>query len=271
MPRQTFQVPKFKTKDDPELWLYRYDKASKMNGWDNDTMLKFVDSSFNYSLQLWFMQQDFKNWDKFKVTFLSKFSKKVNLGKIVMELLNFKMKKNESSEDYVTRFETKRNIYNREVYRRSQKDNINPKEDVKTNVSETTNTETVKPRIIVDAEFVITDKGFVKHFIKGITSKGLQRYIKSEKPGSLELAYLLLKEMTESDEENSTSDSDTSDSSAESDSSSESDSDSEFYTKISAKKKSRRKEKKEKSSDKPTSVIDSAQKDDPAVAQLITL
>lgn len=175
MARQTFQVPKFKTKDDPELWLYRYTKASKMNNWDKDTMLKYVDNSFNYTLQLWFMQQDFKTWEKFEVAFLSKFSKKVNLGKIVVELLNFKMKRNESSEDYVSRFETKRNMYNREVLKRQQKLLIKNKKIVTDNDI----TESTVDELNEDAEFVITDKGFLKHFIKGISSKGLQRYMKS--------------------------------------------------------------------------------------------
>ena len=39
-----FEVPHFKHKDEPDLWLYRYDKAVNMNKWDQTTKLNYVDN-----------------------------------------------------------------------------------------------------------------------------------------------------------------------------------------------------------------------------------
>ncbi|CEP16761.1 hypothetical protein [Parasitella parasitica] len=164
----TFDVPKFQTKDDPELWLYRYVKSSQMNDWDEKTMLNYVDNCFEEGLQLWCMHNSFSSWDNFKSAFLNKFSKEVNLSKLIAEITN--MRKNEN--------ETQRN---------------HEKNPVKQEALNNNNSDTI-------IELIITEAGFMKCFLKGLLSKSLKREVKGQKFNNVDQMLLWIKEMYESDE-----------------------------------------------------------------------
>ncbi|KAI8350645.1 hypothetical protein BD560DRAFT_438992 [Blakeslea trispora] len=144
-----------------------------MNKWDEDTMLQYVDNCFEEELQFWCMNQDFKSWEEFKVGFGEKFSRKVSLDEIVNNILNFKMNQNEN------------------------KIKIMNDEHKKTKASDKNSELSNKHESI---EFVITDVGFIKYFIKEFTSKG-KIFFEIQKPIKLEDTYELLQEVYGSNDE----------------------------------------------------------------------
>lgn len=217
MPLSMFEAPKFNSSSDPELWLYRYAKVADMNNWGEETMLKYVDNCFKQSLQVWFMQQDFKSWPQFKNAFLLKFAKKVNMDKIAADIINFKMNQNESVLNYIERFDKKKMQYNNEVVKRTTRTPTSIKQSepsikresksTKNETSEATTSTAITPiQETSNLEFMITESGFLKYFIKGITIKTLKRHLKLEKPSTIEDAYSIIREMYDSDDEGDTSD-----------------------------------------------------------------
>lgn len=190
-----FTVPKFSTKDDPDLWLYRYTKAASMNQWNEKTMLQYVDNCFKQHLQLWFMDQDFKTWEEFKTAFIDKFSKKTNIDKILSTILNMKMTPQESVSEYIHRYEKLRLKYNNEIAKSQKLKKLSANSNITEKAKET------KDIANAEVEFVITEAGFLKYFIKGLYSKDIKRLIKMEKPTTLEEAINLLKDVYGSEDE----------------------------------------------------------------------
>lgn len=254
MEKMMFTVPKFSSKDDPDLWLYRYTKASKMNKWNEETMLQYVDNCFNQSLQFWFMDQDFQNWNQFKTAFLEKFSKKVNIDKIISGILNIKMTPQESVNEYIDRYEKLRLKYNNQI-RKNQiivdKRNNGIIEEEKESKNKGNTTTTIASS---DVEFVITPAGFLRYFIKGLYSKSMARFIKTEKPATLEEAYQSLREFYGSEGESS-------------DSSSEEEGESESEDEFDEKNFKNKKSKSDSSSKKSSNSKESSKQDD--MAELI--
>ncbi|OBZ78520.1 hypothetical protein A0J61_11851, partial [Choanephora cucurbitarum] len=190
--------------DDPELWLYRYNKSGDMNDWKEDTRLKYVDNCFDQDLQLWYMQENFKNWPQFQEAFMNKFAKKVNFSRIISEFTRFKMMPNEDILEYIKRFELKRAIYNSEIKKRNS---INPTKNTK-GIDQALDKVNEQGEEI---EIMITEAGLLKYFIKGITSTGIKRQIRSEKPKSLEEAYSIIKDIYDSDDSGDETDASTQD------------------------------------------------------------
>lgn len=189
-----FEVPKFSSKDDPELWIYRYNKAATMNKWDDKTKLYYVDNCFKENLQLWFMQQDFKSWLDFKTSFLLKFARKVNFSKLISHIINFKMTNNERILEYITRFEDLRNKYLLELAKRKQQHNLKANlEKRKEDGSSKAEIDSIDQGAPVDLH--ITELGFLNYFINGIQSKSMKRFIRTEKPDNLKDAYSILQDV----------------------------------------------------------------------------
>ncbi|OBZ81681.1 Transposon Tf2-6 polyprotein, partial [Choanephora cucurbitarum] len=186
-----FDVPKFSSKDDPSLWIYQFSKAATMNKWDERTKLYYVDNCFNEKLQMWFMQQNFATWDDFKTPFLNKFTKKVNFDKIASNLINFKMKSNENILEYIERYEELRSKYLLESAKRKR---------INANMTKGTNDN--KPELSISDEsppiqenVTISENGFLNYFIEGVGSNSIKRFLRTEKPETLQEAYHLLKEV----------------------------------------------------------------------------
>lgn len=203
-----FNVPKFSIKDDPDLWLYRYCKAARMNKWSETIMLDYVDNCFKQDLQKWFMNQNFKTWSQFDSAFRLKFTKKVNLEKIVSNIINIKMGKDEGVMAYMERFDQLRTKYLVQVNRTNNKTASNDPGRIESENPAKSNTPSkVTPSDDEandsEVEFMITDTGFLKYFIKGITAKDMKRFLKTERPDSLEQAYEALKDVYGSDEDSS--------------------------------------------------------------------
>ncbi|KAG2231626.1 hypothetical protein INT48_006382 [Thamnidium elegans] len=216
MSLQMFQLPKFKRKDGPELWLFRYNKMANLNQWSVDIKLNYVDNCFDSKMQLWFMQQNFKNWNQFKNAFIYKYAKKVNLDKIFVDIINFKMAKSETVDDYIDRFENKRMQFNREIIKNQVQEVETPvrftnKEKATTSTNnqkaETKSEQNVNLKN-EDAGLAISENGFIKFFTKGLYPKGLRRYLKVEKPQTLDKAYELLRDLCDSDDETSSDETD---------------------------------------------------------------
>lgn len=196
-----FQLPRFRRKDDPELWLFRYNKMADLNKWSVEIKLNYVDNCFNNKMQVWFMQQGFKNWKQFEDAFLFKYGKKVKLDKIFVEIINFKMNKSESIDAYIERFENKRLQFNRETLKQNTavvEEEQQTKKKAKRRGQTSTSAEgevetdelavgtTTIPSIKENAGLSISENAFIKFFIKGLLSKGLKRYLKVEKPETLD-------------------------------------------------------------------------------------
>lgn len=196
-----FVVPKFSSKNDPELWLYRYTKAASMNKWDEKTKLNYVDNCFKQQLQLWFMDQNFKTWDEFQTAFLIKFSKKQNIDKVVSNILNIKMLSDESINEYIDRYEKLRLKYNNHVGKTQKLMNSKNTESVADKTDSNIRIQLDESINVKDVEFVITPAGFLRYFIKGLQSKTMIRLIKTEKPSTIEEAYQVLREVYGSEEE----------------------------------------------------------------------
>lgn len=186
-----FDVPKFNPKDDPSLWIYRFNKAATMNKWDEKTKLYYVDNCFNEKLQMWFMQQDFATWDEFKTSFLNKFSKKVNFDKIASNLINFKMKSNENIMVYIERYEELRSMYLLELAKR-QRTNVNITKGTSDKQPESSAS---KSSTSIQENVSISENGFLNYFIEGVGSNSIKRFLRTEKPETLQEAYNILKEV----------------------------------------------------------------------------
>ncbi|KAL9559110.1 hypothetical protein MBANPS3_000591 [Mucor bainieri] len=171
-----FIIPVFTGKEDPNHWLFRLEKIAKVNKWNDDEKL-------------------FKNFEQFKkMELISKHTKKVDLNKVVSDITTFKMKQGEKINEYIKRFESKRNAYQTEVVKRKL---VN--QDSKTNISgadaSSSSNETKDEDVI---ELIITETGFLKYyFIKGITDKGMKRFVKSRKNPSLQSLYEVLRDIYE--------------------------------------------------------------------------
>lgn len=274
MPPLIFKLPKFRRKDDAELWLFRYNKIAELNKWSSDIRLNYVDNSFDNKMQVWFMQQNFKDWKQFQAVFTYKYAKKVKLDKIFVEIINFKMNKSENIDAYIERFDNKRMQYNREVIKRKLKTkdetlSIRKNKDKASADSEDNQPETSAAvdkqkdvaQQVDDAGLSISENGFIKFFTKGLNSKGLKRFLKSEKPETLDEAYELLREMCDSEEEMSDDDELSYSDSSES-SSSESDSDAKVPNNKRTKKSPDPKEKEKE-------IIVAKTKDEGSVSELI--
>ncbi|KAI8338289.1 hypothetical protein BD560DRAFT_412947, partial [Blakeslea trispora] len=186
-----FDVPKLNPKDDPSLWIYRFNKAATMNKWDEKTKLYYVDNCFNEKLQMWFMQQDFATWDEFKTSFLNKFSKKVNFDKIASNLINFKMKSNENIMEYIERYEELRSMYLLELAKR-QRTNVNITKGTSDKQPESSAS---KSSTSIQENVSISENGFLNYFIEGVGSNSIKRFLRTEKPETLQEAYNILKEV----------------------------------------------------------------------------
>ncbi|EPB90354.1 hypothetical protein HMPREF1544_02880 [Mucor circinelloides 1006PhL] len=206
-----FDIPKFSTKEDPELWLYRYDNAAEMNEWDEKVKLNYVDKSFEENLQLWFMRKNFKSWTEFKAAFLSKHAKKVDLSKVIADITNIKMGINESVNSYIKRFEKKRGLYDNEIITK-RKLTLNKNKPLKSAPAESkgkqsSSTSNKESDIESDQEgsdttieLIITEAGLIKCFTKGLNSKTLKRDIKARKFGTLENLLKWLRDLYDSDD-----------------------------------------------------------------------
>lgn len=138
------------------------------------------------------------------------------MDKIAADIINFKMNQNENVLNYIGRFDKKRMQYDNEVAKRSIKNTASidvaessKKRKDKSIISNQTDSvqdstcSTTTNQENHNVEFVITESGFVKYFIKGINIKTVKRLLKLEKPTSLEDAYSFLREMYDSDDEES--------------------------------------------------------------------
>lgn len=122
------------------------------------------------------------------------------------------MRQGEKVSDYIDRFEYKRNAYQTEVVKR--KLIIQDSKTSKTVAGETSSTIELKDDDV--SELIITDTGFLRYFIKGITDKGMKRFVKSRKALSLQSLYNVLRDIY--DDSDSEYDSDASHLSGETDS-----------------------------------------------------
>lgn len=52
MPQQMFKLPRFRRKNDPELWIFRYNKMADLNKWGMDVKLNYVDNCFDNEMQV---------------------------------------------------------------------------------------------------------------------------------------------------------------------------------------------------------------------------
>lgn len=214
MNKLSFNVPTYRPKDDPDLWLYRYNKAAKMNDWNDSIKLMYVDNCFNEKMQKWFMREDFQSWKLFEASFMNKYSKKINIDKIVNGIRHCKMLPHDRIDEYIERYEVLRANYNEYIKIKG----MNNQGGITTTTSkaandkqETSSQPDPKDEQSVDIECVITEIGFKKYFIKGLASSSMKRLIKKEKPQTLEGIYSLLRDVY------STSDDDFSDSDPDSD------------------------------------------------------
>ncbi|CEP11272.1 hypothetical protein [Parasitella parasitica] len=166
------------------------------------------------------MEKQFNTFAQFKAELLAKHTKKVDLNKVVSDIINFKMKKKERISDYITRFEAKRSTYQTEVTKRKLaiQTSINSKE--KASASTATelyeNEDTIK---LIITETVIYQRfcvgymttyqtGFLKYFLKGITDKNIKRFAKTNKGSNLQGLYTVLRDIF--DDSDSETDSDAS-------------------------------------------------------------
>ncbi|CEP17159.1 hypothetical protein [Parasitella parasitica] len=197
-------IPLFTGKEDPNHWLYRYEKIALVNKWSDDEKLVYVDTFLSESLQLWSMEKQFNTFAQFKAELLAKHTKKVDLNKVVSDITNFKMKEKERISDYITRFEAKRSAYQTEVTKRklATQTSINSKE--KASASTTTKLYENEDTI----ELIITETGFLKYFLKGITDKNIKRFAKTNKGSNLQGLYTVLRDIF--DDSDSETDSDAS-------------------------------------------------------------
>lgn len=196
-----FEAPNFKSGDDVELWLYRYNKVASMNKLDAITKLQYVEYCFEEELQLWFMHEDFTIRDLFVEVFNRKFAKKKNMSKIIEDITNTKMTPNESIYEYVRKFERKRIEYTVEVKKSKQTNKAKLSKPEASNSS--TNTTGNDSDVDDEVEIKITEHGFLKYFIKGISSMGLRRQIRSAKLATLEEVYAFIGEIYDSHDEES--------------------------------------------------------------------
>ncbi|KAG1089230.1 hypothetical protein G6F42_020034 [Rhizopus arrhizus] len=182
-----FNIPVYTGKEDPNHWLFRLEKIAKVNKWSDDEKM-------------------------FKVELIAKHTKKMDLNKIVSDITTLKMRQGEKVSDYIDRFEYKRNAYQTEVVKR--KLIIQDSKTSKTVAGETSSTIELKDDDV--SELIITDTGFLRYFIKGITDKGMKRFVKSRKALSLQSLYNVLRDIY--DDSDSEYDSDASHLSGETDS-----------------------------------------------------
>ncbi|KAG1402975.1 hypothetical protein G6F58_010462 [Rhizopus delemar] len=204
-----FETPKFSGKEDPNLWIFRFEKTAKLNNWSDDIKLQYVDNCFNEDLQLWCMEKNFAVWSDFKSAFLDKYTKRVDSDKIISSIINFKMQPSESVTKYITRFEK---LVLELRKNKLVKFNI---EDAKYDTGETKDEPKIKGKSKLmelkedKQELHITETGLIKYFIKGIPSRSIRTLLKAEKPTTLTMLYASLRDMSESDNESEASDSDT--------------------------------------------------------------
>lgn len=188
----TLNIPMFTEKSNLNHWLFRFERVATLNKWDDQTkLLLYVDSCFEEDLQIWFMEKDFKTYDSFRAEFIEKHTKKVNINKVVSDITNFKMYKEESILNYIKRFEMKRVAYKRETAKKKSQNQL---------ATEASNTKAKLVDPADDLELIITETGFLKYFIKGITNKDIKRFVKSNKPTNLETLYKVLQEIYEESE-----------------------------------------------------------------------
>ncbi|CEP16786.1 hypothetical protein [Parasitella parasitica] len=122
------------------------------------------------------------------------------------------MKQGKKINEYIERFESKRNAYQTEVVKRKLVNQDTKPDTSGTGVS--TSSSEAKDEDVI--ELIITETGFLKYFIKGITDKGMKRFVKSRKNPSLQSLYEVLRNIY--DESDSEYDSESSNSSSGTDS-----------------------------------------------------
>ncbi|KAG1039540.1 hypothetical protein G6F43_012478 [Rhizopus delemar] len=214
MNKLSFNVPTYRPKDDPDLWLYRYNKAAKMNDWNDSIKLMYVDNCFNEKMQKWFMREDFQSWKLFEASFMNKYSKKINIDKIVNGIRHCKMLPHDRIDEYIERYEVLRANYNEYIKIKgmnNQCEITTPTSKAANDKQGTSSQPDSKNEQSVDIECIITEIGFKKYFIRGLASSSMKRLIKKEKPQTLEDIYSLLRDVY------GTSDDDFSDSDPDSD------------------------------------------------------
>ncbi|OBZ81106.1 hypothetical protein A0J61_10845, partial [Choanephora cucurbitarum] len=196
-----FEIPKFDPeKDDAELWLYRYEKDSRLNNWSKDIRLQYVDNCFNYEMQLWYMRNKFSDWEKFKSNFLQMYGKKIDLDQLTVQIISIKMHPREGIHHYFNRFELLHDQYIQERMKHDNKQVLHSQNNVSS--SSETNEAAVQPLEESDDEdnFSLTEREFVKHFINGIASVNLRRLLRGRKLRTMEETMSYIEELQEGEE-----------------------------------------------------------------------
>ncbi|KAI8374958.1 hypothetical protein EDC96DRAFT_605444 [Choanephora cucurbitarum] len=211
-----FKPPRFSKGEDPYNWLQRFERAAKLNKWDDDAKLYSIEQCFlNESTKQWYFNRDFSSWNKFVEEFTTKYHKKVDADKIIKKIMDFKIKKNEPMKAYIERFDKLSTNYKKMTLVKTQENKNRAsthesKEPVK-------NTKIENP-IIVN----LSDKSLIRYFINGLKDRSFKRFLKYENPDNLENLYKIVSETCDSDEEELPDDSESESMNSDSENSNES-------------------------------------------------
>ncbi|KAG1130814.1 hypothetical protein G6F37_013174 [Rhizopus arrhizus] len=104
-PSNYFKPPKFRKRDDPVTWLIQFEKAAKLNDWNDDARLYIASSALVGRTQDWMLSREFETWESFKEAFIAKYHKKVSHEKLVKKIIDFKTKRGETVRHYIDRYE----------------------------------------------------------------------------------------------------------------------------------------------------------------------
>ncbi|CEP14621.1 hypothetical protein [Parasitella parasitica] len=184
----TIKPVNFNKGDDADNWLKLYESTSKFNGWTEEQRLLYVGNCFPPEYQEWALNlatADNSSWDSFRTSFIQKFTKKVSPMQLIMQLSAFKMTKNESAIDYIDRFLRLKTRYERECQRRnsvaaSRSASLASLMSHSRHPASTDSTPTTTPNMASQSPvhdqptanediITITERGFIKYFIHGIT------------------------------------------------------------------------------------------------------
>ncbi|CAO3634229.1 unnamed protein product [Cunninghamella echinulata] len=150
--------------------------------------LQCVPSYFKSKYKNWFYASGFANWNEFMEEFVERYGDKCDIDDLQIKLLDIKMKKDETIDDYYDRVMALRSKYQMLV-------KITSKEHPKpSNATDSKDKDKDDNGGSVYNDSDLEDK-LLKRFIKGLRPATLRHTIKSAKPGSLKAVRRLVKEI----------------------------------------------------------------------------
>jgi transposase InsO family protein len=112
---QTAKLPK-QDKLDNETWLILFERAARINGWDDVSMIYQVPFYMTKDSARWATLHTFTSWNDFSIRFKQKYLPLTNDTHTLAALLNFKQQTGEALSDYMTRWDgTKLLLKNQDI------------------------------------------------------------------------------------------------------------------------------------------------------------